>query len=178
MKKSWWGRFRKTFKDRQIVLVIVGILLIVGLVSWIIYDQRNSITRSTNNQTQQQNPNTEGDPTTPQSLLFSVPEVNQSSVSGTLRIEALDNNRIQVILEMVDEKEQNPQKRPAFIQKGTCVEPGDTVYPLNLLESGYSQTVLFTSFENFQNQLPLIIAVHVSDSQLNQLVSCATLVLS
>jgi hypothetical protein len=62
--------------------------------------------------------------------------------------------------------------QPAYIQTGTCEKKGETIYTLNDVDEGRSETFINTSLDLMKAQKPLAIIIYRSDQEMNVYTSC------
>jgi hypothetical protein len=102
--------------------------------------------------------------------LFSVN--NPAQQLGTASVQSIgqDRGKIEVTLKFEALAQQTAQ--PAHIHLGSCAELGKIVYPLNVVENSFSQTILNVSIDQLRSQVPLVLNTHKSEEELNIYIAC------
>lgn len=94
---------------------------------------------------------------------------NKSGLSGTATLEDLGNGKTKVSIMLSGKVTTTPQ--PAHIHVGTCVKPGDVVYPLTNVVSGKSETVVDAALATVIAK-GTILNVHKSAQESSVYVAC------
>ena len=96
-------------------------------------------------------------------------EINQS---GTATLEEKEG-KLEVVLTLNTAGPSGPQ--PAHIHSGDCPGVGAVVYPLTNVVDGKSTTLIDTTLEKLQSQLPLAINIHKSADEVKVYTACGSL---
>ena len=96
-------------------------------------------------------------------------EINQS---GTATLEEKEG-KLEVVLTLNTAGPSGPQ--PAHIHSGVCPGVGAVVYPLTNVVDGKSTTLIDTTLEKLQSQLPLAINIHKSADEVKVYTACGSL---
>ena len=96
-------------------------------------------------------------------------EIDQS---GTATLEEKEG-KLEVVVTLNKSGPRGPQ--PAHIHSGDCPGVGAVVYPLTNAVDGNSTTLLDTTMEKLQSQMPLAINVHKSADEIKTYTACGNL---
>ena len=105
----------------------------------------------------------------PQSVVVSMSEQNDSSMSGVATLTDM-NGSTRVALTLIGAPEDVSQ--PAHSHTGSCADIGGVVYPLEFPVNGVSETTLAVSLDDILGQLPLALNVHKSPEEAAIYVAC------
>lgn len=108
----------------------------------------------------------------PMKVVMNADAKSGSNQKGTATLTEIDG-KVKVALTLTGYESAVAQ--PAHIHAGTCTAPGKIVYPLNDVVDGKSETTVNTTLTDLKKQLPLIINVHKSASELTVYTSCGDL---
>ncbi len=106
---------------------------------------------------------------------FETVVLGEQNDSGQVGIAVLreEDGKVKVNLRLVGQPDTIMQ--PAHIHTGTCPTPGVIIYPLTIVVDGESETILATTWDALQGQMPLAINVHESEAQIQNYVACGNL---
>lgn len=111
----------------------------------------------------------EATPSPMASVTIALAEQSKSGLTGTAVLEDLGNNKTKVTITLTGKTTATPQ--PAHVHTGTCVKPGDVVYPLTNVVNGKSETTLDANLAAIK-QKGTLINIHKSAKEANVYVAC------
>ncbi len=149
---------------KRILLLIISLIILFALIvgGIFLFNYFKNRQGSTNQASQSEQKAKQGQ--------IDLAALNDSGQKGTIQITSQQN---QTLVEInITEKQANlPQ--PAHIHKGDCKNPGEIVYPLNEVINGKSTTVLNVSLDKLNEQKPLVVNVHKSNTELENYTACS-----
>lgn len=105
----------------------------------------------------------------PEDVAVNMISRNNSGQTGAARLTDLGDGRTGVLV-VVNSQPANSEQ-PAHIHVGTVENTGDIKYPLTPLRNGSSETVLNVPLGQIMGELPLVVNVHKSASEIETVVS-------
>lgn len=163
---------KKIFSPKNIIFYLVVALVIYGVIYYFFLPKK----RGDANPNASPASNTQAEigqgENVPPALLAILYEQNGSRQNGSMILTQQDD-KVRVIISLTNTPKDVVQ--PAHFHSGDCRKLGDIKYPLNSVVNGDSDTVLDVSFDDLKKELPLVVNVHKSETDIKSYVSCGAI---
>lgn len=148
-----------------VIIVLIAAILVLGS-TLEVPAQNQEIETNTNTNTEQNQIEEKRE------LTLYIYESGGSGEEGVAEITEADG-RAKVELQVIGGPSNISQ--PAYIQAGTCDSPGEIKFSLNSVRNGISETILPVSYEQLMSQVPLLVSIRKSLSEMDKFIACGNM---